>query len=308
MQDEPLYPIERTTQDFCGFAVKTFGGGRKGMSYSWKCFLPMVVAGVAFTAQAQTSKAPDITKQPTLYVVPYAHLDTQWRWDFPQTISEYLLKTLMVNFYYIDKYPHYVINWTGSNRYRLMKEYYPADFEGMKQYIAEGRWFPAGSSVEEGDVNLPSSESIIRQILYGNSYYRKEFGKTSNEYMLPDCFGFPASLPTILAHAGIKGFSTQKLGSDWQPAPHVGGPNSPEQTPAGIPFNVGLWEGTDGETVLAALYPLEYVGGIRYDLSKAPPPLPEGAKSSVVFGSSSAMTNWVSRIDLDGKVSGVYAD
>jgi alpha-mannosidase len=278
------------------------------MPHSWKCFLPMVLAGVTLTAQAQTSKTPDLTKQPTLYVVPYAHLDTQWRWDFPQTISEYLLKTLKVNFYYIDKYPHYVINWTGSNRYRLMKEYYPADYDRMKQYIAEDRWFPAGSSVEEGDVNLPSPESILRQILYGNTYFRKEFGKASNEYMLPDCFGFPASLPTIIAHAGLKGFSTQKLGTDWQPAPHVGGPNSPEQTPDGIPFNVGLWEGTDGETIIAALNPLEYVGGIRYDLSKVPPPLPEGAKSSAVFGASSGITDWVSRINLDGKVSGVYAD
>ncbi len=278
------------------------------MPHSWKCFLPIVLAGAAFAARAQTSKVPDLTKQPTLYVVPYAHLDTQWRWDFQQSISEYLLKTLKVNFYYIDKYPHYVINWTGSNRYRLMKEYYPADYERMKQYIAEGRWFPAGSSVEEGDVNLPSPESILRQILYGNTYFRKEFGKASNEYMLPDCFGFPASLPTIIAHAGLKGFSTQKLGTDWQPAPHVGGPNSPEQTPDGIPFNVGLWEGTDGETVVAALNPLEYVGGIRYDLSKAPPALPAGAKSSQVFGASSGITDWVSRINLDGKVSGVYAD
>jgi alpha-mannosidase len=283
-------------------------GRKKGMPNSWKYFLPMVLAGVAFNAHAQTPKAPDPTKQPTLYVVPYAHLDTQWRWDFQQSISEYLLKTLKVNFYYIDKYPHYIINWTGSNRYRLMKEYYPADYERMKQYVAEGRWFPAGSSVEEGDVNLPSPESILRQILYGNTYFRKEFGKASNEYMLPDCFGFPASLPTIIAHAGLKGFSTQKLGTDWQPAPHVGGPNSPEQTPDGIPFNVGLWEGPDGETVIAALNPLEYVGGIRYDLSKVPPPLPAGAKSSQVFGASSGITDWVSRINLDGKVSGVYAD
>ena len=49
-------------------------------------------------------KAPDITKDPTLYVVPYAHLDTQWRWEFPQTISEYLLKMMRVNFHYIDHY------------------------------------------------------------------------------------------------------------------------------------------------------------------------------------------------------------
>jgi len=268
----------------------------------------MVVAGLAFTAEGQTSKPPDITKQPTLYVVPYAHLDTQWRWEFPQTISEYLLKTLKVNFDYIDKYPHYVFNWTGSNRYRLMKEYYPADYERMKQYVAQGSWFPAGSSVEEGDVNLPSAESIVRQILYGNTYFRKEFGKASDEYMLPDCFGFPASLPTIMAHSGIKGFSTQKLGSDWQPAPIVGGPDSPEKTPAGIPFNVGIWEGTDGETVIAALNPLAYVDGIQYDLSKSPSPPPAGATPAQVFGRSSGATDWVSRIALDGKATGVYAD
>src|SRR5471030_3241812 len=108
------------------------------------------------SAHSQTMKAPDIATQPTLYVVPYAHLDTQWRWEFPQTISEYLLKTMRVNFDLIDKYPHYVFNWTGSNRYRLMKEYFPADYARMKQYVAQGRWFPAGSSVEEGDVNLPN--------------------------------------------------------------------------------------------------------------------------------------------------------
>lgn len=278
------------------------------MSHFFKIFFLTIVTGLAFTVQAQTTKAPDITKQSTLYVVPYAHLDTQWRWSYSQTISEYLLKTLKVNFYYIDKYPHYVFNWTGSNRYRLMKEYYPADYERMKQYIAKGSWFPAGSSVEEGDVNLPSAESIIRQILYGNTYFRKEFGKASNEYMLPDCFGFPASLPSIMAHAGIKGFSTQKLNSDWQPAPIVGGPGSPEETPAGIPFNVGIWEGTDGQTVIAALNPIEYVGGIRYDLSKTPPSPPAGYTVAQLTNWNTKVTNWVSRIAIDGKLTGIYAD
>jgi alpha-mannosidase len=252
---------------------------------------------LAACVYAQTMKAPDITKDSTLYVVPYAHLDTQWRWEFPQSISEYLLKTLRVNFYLMDKYPHYVFNWTGSNRYRLMKEYFPADYAKIKGYADKGQWYPAGSSVEEGDVNLPSAESIIRQVLYGNDYYRKEFGKASAEYMLPDCFGFPASLPSILAHAGVLGFSTQKLSSGWQPAPKVGGPDSPEQTPEGIPFNVGIWEGPDGKTIMAALNPGGYGSGIRTDLSKAPE-----------AGGGRGGDDWVSRIALDGKVTGVFAD
>ena len=116
----------------------------------------------------------------------------------------------------------------------------------MKQYVAEGRWFPAGSSVEEGDVNLPSAEGIFRQILYGNEYFRKDFGKASAEYMLPDCFGFPASLPSILAHAGVKGFSTQKLNAQWQPAPQDRRPGFARANPGGHPFNVGIWVGPDG--------------------------------------------------------------
>lgn len=272
--------------------------------------LSVIAAGAAFilNSPAQTMQAPDITRDPTLYVVPYAHLDTQWRWEFPQVISEYLLKTMRVNFYYIDKYPHYVFNWTGANRYRLMKEYYPDDYARMKEYIAKGNWYPAGSSVEEGDVNLPSAESIIRQVLYGNTFFRQEFGKASAEYMLPDCFGFPASLPTILAHAGVKGFSTQKLNAAWQPAPKVGGPDSPEQTPEGIPFNVGVWEGPDGETVIAALNPGGYGSEIRSDLSKEPPPIPPQEANSRPFFRREQEQDWVRRISLDGKVTGVYAD
>ena len=91
---------------------------------------------------------------------------------------------------------------------RLVQQrlHFPADFEKLQQYVKEGRWFPAGSSMEEGDVNTPSAETIIRQVLYGNNWFRKEFGKASAEYMIPDCFGFPASLPTILAHSGEKAF------------------------------------------------------------------------------------------------------
>lgn len=273
--------------------------------------------------RAQTMQAPDIHKVPTLYVVPYAHLDTQWRWEFPQTISEYLLKTMRVNFDYIDKYPHYVFNWTGANRYRLMKEYFPSDYARMQKYVSQGRWFPAGSSIEEGDVNLPSAEGIFRQILYGNEYFRKDFGKASNEYMLPDCFGFPASLPSILAHAGVKGFSTQKLNAQWQPSPKVGGPESPEQTPEGIPFNVGRWIGPDGKSIMAALNPGGYGSNVYTDLSKEPTaPLPASApqltgeerarltpqQATAVARQRPAEQDWVKRIDLDGRVTGVYAD
>jgi|CZKJ01.1.fsa_nt_gi alpha-mannosidase len=228
--------------------------------------------GLLIAAQAQTPEKPDLSKQPTLYVVGYAHLDTEWRWEYPQVIDEYIRKTMEDNFKLFEKYPHYIFNFSGANRYRLMKEYFPDDFARVKKYVDEGRWFPAGSSMEEGDVNTPSAEAIIRQILYGNNWFRKELGKASAEYMLPDCFGFPASLPTILAHSGVKGFSTQKL--VWGSSAPGGGGESLEKTPEGTPFNVGVWVGPDGESVMAGLNPGDYAGGINSDLSKPLPPLP----------------------------------
>lgn len=260
------------------------------------------------SAQGRTSARsrplPDLTREPTLFVVGYAHLDTQWRWDFVTTIREYLPKTLRENFALLERYPHYIFNFSGSNRYRMIQEYYPQDYEQLKRYVALGRWFPAGSSVEENDVNAPSAESIFRQILYGTLFFRREFGKTSAEYMLPDCFGFPASLPSILAHAGIQGFSTQKLSPAWQPAARVGGPDSPQGTPEGIPFNIGLWEGPDGATVLAALNPGSYAGSVTYDLSKAPPAPPQDTAGA----RRRQLVDWPARIQRNGESSGIFAD
>lgn len=202
-------------------------------------------------AQAQTQH--DLSKEKILFTVGYAHLDTQWRWDYQKTIKEYIWNTMVDNFALFEKYPDYVFNFSGANRYRMIKEYYPKEYEKVKEYVAKGRWFPSGSSMEENDVMAPSFESIIRQILYGTNYFKKEFGFSSKEYMLPDCFGFPASLPSILAHCGLKGFSTQKL--SWGSA-------------VGIPFNIGVWVGPDGQSVVAALNPGDYVGKITGDLTQ----------------------------------------
>src|ERR1700739_3799732 len=114
---------------------------------SWAA-VPLACLMMMFTAftpaGAQEGGNPALSKQPTLYVVGYAHLDTEWRWEYPQVIDEYLRKTMEDNFSLFDKYPHYVFNFSGANRYRLMKEYYPEDFAKLKKYVAEGRWFPAG--------------------------------------------------------------------------------------------------------------------------------------------------------------------
>jgi alpha-mannosidase len=228
-------------------------------------------------AQSEAGKIPapkyNLSIDPVLYTVGYAHLDTEWRWDYEATINECIKNTLDENFQRLEKYKPYVFTFSGARRYKMMKEYYPEKYERVKKYIAQGRWFVGGSSVDECDANVPSPESVIRQVLYGNGYFRSEFGKESVDFLLPDCFGFQAHLPSVLAHAGLKGFSTQKL--SWGSA-------------AGIPFNIGNWIGPDGKGVVAALNATSYTSDIKKRLDTS--------------------SYWVNRVMENGKKYGVFAD
>lgn len=183
-------------------------------------------------------------KTKKLYLVPYAHLDSQWRWTFATTITHYLKDTLHENFKLFEKYPGYCFNFTGALRYKMIREYYPEEYEILKDYIKKEKWKIAGSCLDETDALVPSPESLIRNILYGNIFNKKEFNTESYDYMLPDCFGFPASFPSVIHHCGLKGFSTQKL--TWHSA-------------EGIPFSIGMWKGPDGNRLPAAFNPGSYI-------------------------------------------------
>ena len=236
----------------------------------------VVLFAVACVSCAPARSSPDTTQpihRGTLYLVGYSHLDTEWRWTYPTVIAHYIPNTMRDNFRLFQQYPHFIFNWTGANRYRLMKEYYPADFAKLKQYVAAGRWFPAGSSWEESLADEPSAEALVRQVLYGNEFFRHEFGKASNEFMLPDTFGFPASLPTILAHCGLKGFSTQKL--TWGSA-------------VGVPFNVGKWIGPDGRSIIAVMDAGSYTTQVKSDPTTNP--------------------SWTGRVEANGQRDGVFID
>jgi alpha-mannosidase len=207
---------------------------KKRISFFITALLPFLL----FAQQIDNREKYDISKDKVLYTIGYAHLDTQWNWDYPTTINEYIKNTMADNIKLLEKYPDYVFNFTGSRRYNFMKEYYPELYKKVGDFVKQGRWFISGSSVDEAEVNVSSSESVLRHVLYGNLFFKREFNKQSRDYMLPDCFGFVATLPSVLSHAGLIGFSTQKL--TWHSA-------------NGIPFNVGIWEGPDGKGLPAAL-------------------------------------------------------
>ena len=207
-------------------------------------------------AAAAVSAGPEAPeRRPELHVVATAHLDTQWRWTVRDTIEDFLPETLRGNFALFEKYPGYVFTFEGAFHYALMKEYYPAEFERLKEYVKAGRWKVAGSWWNAVDTHVPSPESLVRQALYGNGFFRRELGVTSRDVFLPDCFGFSYCLPSVAAHSGLTAFSTQKL--TWGAAMKT-------------PFDVGLWQGVDGSSLLASLNPGDYASELKWNLSLDP--------------------------------------
>ena len=190
-----------------------------------------------------------------IFTTATAHLDTVWRWELPKTIEEYLPDTIEKNFTFFEKYPHYRFNFEGAFRYELIEEYYPDAFRQIQQYAKEGRWCPSGSAYENGDVNIPSPEALLRNFLYGNRYFKEKLGRNTTDIFLPDCFGFGYALPSIARHAHLNGFTTQKL--SWGGAYER-------------PFDIGLWRGVDGSAIYASLNPFSYQnkfsGDIRGDV------------------------------------------
>jgi len=188
-----------------------------------------------------------------VYMVSNAHFDSQWNWDVRLSIDAFLKNTLTQNLWLLERYPDYVFNFEGGVKYAWMKEYYPAEYEKIKPYIKNGRWHISGASWDATDPNMPAPESFFRSVLLAQRFYQEEFGVKSTDIFLPDCFGFGWQLPTLAAHCGLIGFSTQKL--QWRAKPFHGD--------AKMPFKIGLWQGIDGSKIIAALDGRNYT--TRYD-------------------------------------------
>ena len=202
-----------------------------------KYIFTTILAFVCFAGSAQEEK-------PTVYMVANAHWDTQWNWDIRKSIDEFLPNTLKQNFKLMEQYPDYIFNLEGADKYAMAKEYMPELYEKLREYVKAGRWHVSGSGWDANDPNIPSVESNIRNYLYGQQFYKDEFGVKSTDVMLPDCFGFNCLIPTVASHCGIIGFGTQKL--KWRKHPFY-------ENGQKIPFNFGIWEGLDGSRIMALM-------------------------------------------------------
>ena len=170
-----------------------------------------------------------------VFLTGHSHIDTAWLWTVRETIRK-CSRTFSTACRLMEIFPNYHFSCSQPQLYAYTKKYYPKIYDDIKRKVKEGRWETTGGMWVEADCNVTSGESLIRQILYGIKLFQEDFGTRPRTCWLPDVFGYPGTLPGILAGCGIKYFYTNKL--HWQ-----------SRNP--FPYHLFHWEGINGSRVLA---------------------------------------------------------
>jgi alpha-mannosidase len=174
---------------------------------------------------------------PECVAVGHAHIDTAWLWPLRETRRK-CLRTFSNVLGLMDRFESFNFLCSQAQQYAYVEEDSPELFARIKARVAEGRWEPGGAMWIEPDANCPSGESLLRQCLHAHTYWTDHFGERAAQRFLylPDTFGFPASLPGIMRHAGLDTFITNKMWwSQFNEFPHT----------------TFRWRGVDGSEVLA---------------------------------------------------------
>ncbi len=174
------------------------------------------------------------TTEGKVTAVGHTHIDLAWLWTVQQAIEkgERSFRTVLK---LMEEFPDYTFLQSQPQMYQFIKEQAPELYEKIKCKISEGRWEVEGAMWVEADCNLTSGESLVRQLLYGKRFIKKEFGVESQILWLPDVFGYSAALPQLLIKTNTPYFMTTKL--SW---------NQFNQ----IPYDSFYWQGIDGSRVL----------------------------------------------------------
>ncbi len=202
------------------------------------------VAGTARAARATLAPALALHARDGAHRVigvGHAHIDSAWLWPIRETVRK-CARTFASATRMMDQYPEYRFVCSQAAQYHWMETGYPALFERIKERVASGQWQPVGGMWVEADMNLPSGESLVRQMVHGQRYFESRFGVRCREVWIPDVFGYPASLPQIFRAGGCERFITQKLSWNKQNR---------------FPHSTFWWEGLDGSRVLTHFPPVD---------------------------------------------------
>ena len=174
---------------------------------------------------------------PIMWLFGQSHIDLGWLWPLEETYHK-VVRTYANQLSLMEEYPEYRFLLCEPALLDMLRERDEKTWERIKKAYENGQIEPEGAFYVECDTNMPSGESLIRQLLYGKDWFREQFKVETKVAWQPDTFGFSAALPQIFKQLGIEYFATQKLLR-----------TDPETER--FPYQNFIWEGMDGSAVEA---------------------------------------------------------
>lgn len=176
-----------------------------------------------------------------LSAVGHSHIDSAWLWPVRETRRK-VARTVANALSLMEQDPSYIYAMSSAQQYAWLEEDHPDLFAKVQQKVKEGRIVPVGGMWVESDGMLPSGESLIRQISYGQRYFQEKLGVVADGIWLPDSFGYTQAWPQIAKRSGYRWFLTQKIAwSDTTRFPH----------------HTFMWEGLDGSRIFTHFPPTD---------------------------------------------------
>jgi alpha-mannosidase len=199
----------------------------------------------AIAANASSQPSPDT--HPTLFIIPHTH----WEGAVFETREEYLEEGLPHIAQALDLlriFPEYRFVLDQAAYVKPFLERYPDRVAEFRSFVSQGRLEIVGANDVMLDVNIPSGESWVHQVLFAKGYFKQALGTDVTTGWAIDTFGHHAQMPQMLKLAGLQSYWFQRGVAD-------------NKVPSEF-----LWQGIDGTKIPAFWLSIGY--GLFYPSPK----------------------------------------
>lgn len=190
-------------------------------------------------------------KKFVVHVIPNAHLDPVWLWDYREGLNEGVA-TCRTILDLMEANPDLTFIRGEAAIYEHIRRTDPATFARILKTIRTGRWDAVGGTWIQPDTNLLASETLCRHYDVGLRYFREKLGVKVKCAWQADSFGHTAGLPEVLAAGGVENFAFTR----------------PPEEVLFLRHPAFWWRGRGGARILAYRPPIGWYGCERDEIPR----------------------------------------
>jgi len=149
----------------------------------------------------------------TVHLVPSFHYDVEYLLSEGPYL-EICFQNLLEVHRLLSRHPEYTFRVEQTYLLERFFSEYPSLLEDFRKFGRQGRFEVASGMYTMADLNMPSSESILRQLVVGKRWCRSMLGLEPRVLDAGDCTGHPAQMPQIARICGYDYYVFQRAVDD----------------------------------------------------------------------------------------------